>query len=565
MSPTPARPPSVLDQLTDRFLDRLVELQPMTATEIGVPGHDGELDDLSPAGVEAVADLRRSTLAELDRLERDAGATFDAVDRVTASALRDRLSCALAVHDLGEPYRQLNVLDSAQHWVEDVFSLMPQETPHDWAPIAARLAAIPHAMAQHEETLREGARRNKTPAAYQVQRAARDATAQTGSQSVFAGLVRAAQEAEWAPSRPDLINAIERGATLARAAYGRLAEFLVTDLLPQCADQDGVGEERYAAHSRNFLGATVDQRETYDWGLEELNRIIAEEQAIAHAVVGPGATVAEAVAQFNADPALRVHGTDALRDWMQETADAAIAALNGHHFDLPEPVQVIEGCIAPTHTGAIYYTPPNDDFSRPGRMWWSVPEGVDSFAVWRERTTVYHEGVPGHHLQCAQAVYRAATLNRWRRLACWVSGHGEGWALYAERLMDALGFLETPADRMGMLDGQRLRATRVVLDIGVHLGLPFPGRPGETWNRRNAWEFLRANSVDGDEFLHFELDRYLGWPGQAPSYKIGQRLWEQHRDAALARGLSLKEFHTRALDLGSVGLDTLGEALAAGQ
>jgi uncharacterized protein (DUF885 family) len=557
-----ARVLSPVDRLAEAFLDRLVQLSPLLATEIGVPGHDADLDDLSPAGLEARADLARATLAELGELERAEGETWDEVDRVTADCLRDRLGSALELHDAGEGYRELNNLTSAQHAVEDVFALMPQETAQDWALIAERLAAVPRALAQHAETLRAGARRGLTPARHQVEVAAQDASKQAGERSVFAGLARQAEEAEWGPSRPDLVARVERGARLAEAAYGDLAQFLDDELRPVTADRDGVGEERYARFSRAFLGATVDLRETYAWGQEELARIVAEQEAIAQAALGRGATVAAAMAGFNADPALRLFGADAFRDWLQETADEAMAFLQGRHFDIPEPMETLEACLAPTHNGGVYYTAPSADFARPGRMWWSVPEGVDEFALWRERTTVYHEGVPGHHLQCGQAVYQAPSLNRWRALDCGTSGHGEGWALYAERFMDEQGFLRTPADRMGMLDGQRLRAARVVLDIGVHLELPFPGRTGELWNRDNAWEFLRANCDWDEPGLRFEWNRYLGWPGQAPSYKIGQRIWEQLRDEALARGLALKDFHTRALALGGVGLDTLRAALA---
>ena len=251
---------------------------------------------------------------------------------------------------------------------------------------------------------------------------------------------------------------------------------------------------------------------------------------------------------------------------MQKTSDAAIAALNGVHFDIPEPVLELQCMIAPTQTGGIYYTPPSDDFSRPGRMWWSVPPSVTTFNTWREKTTVYHEGVPGHHLQCGQAVYLREELNSWRRLACWVSGHGEGWALYSERLMADLGFMDNLGDRLGMLDGQRLRAARVVLDIGVHLSKPCPEEwGGGIWDAEKAWNFLKANVNMPEAFVRFELNRYLGWPGQAPSYKVGQRLWEQIRqDAEQAEGadFDLKAFHARALNLGSVGLDVLKGALS---
>ena len=190
---------------------------------------------------------------------------------------------------------------------------------------------------------------------------------------------------------------------------------------------------------------------------------------------------------------------------------------------------------------------------------------MTEFTTWQEKTTVYHEGVPGHHLQVGQAVAQGERLNRWRSLVCWVSGHGEGWALYSERLMDAFGFL-TPAERLGMLDGQRLRATRVVLDLGIHLGKPALAPYGEgVWSYDSCYRLLRENVAMEENQLRFELHRYLGWPGQAPSYLIGQRIWEQLRDDAARRAGSdfdLLDFHDRALAVGSLPLDVLREVLA---
>jgi uncharacterized protein (DUF885 family) len=258
-------------------------------------------------------------------------------------------------------------------------------------------------------------------------------------------------------------------------------------------------------------------------------------------------------------------GADALQAWMQRTSDEAVATLADSHFDIPEPVRVLECRIAPTNTGGIYYTGPSDDFSRPGRMWWSVPEGVTEFATWRERSTVYHEGVPGHHLQVGQTVYRKELLNKWRRLASWVAGHGEGWALYAEWLMADLGYMDEPGDRLGLLDAQSLRAARVVLDIGFHCGFPAPAEVGGgAWDYDKAWAFLTRHSSISEELRRYELDRYLGWAGQAPSYKVGERLWLQLRDETRARdgaAFELKDFHRRALDIGSVGLDVLRRAV----
>ena len=361
-------------------------------------------------------------------------------------------------------------------------------------------------------------------------------------------------------TREQLTGAVDAAST----AYAALGDWLRETLLDRAPVADACGRERYALVSRDFLGAEVDLEETYRWGQEEVARIDAEMQAVAEQVK-PGSTVKEAIAALDADPAYQLHGTDALKAWMQEKADEAIAALADTHFDIPDPVRTIQCLIAPTQTGGIYYTGPSEDFSRPGRMWWSVPKGVTEFGSWSQLTTVYHEGVPGHHLQVAQTVFRSELLNDWRRMAAWTSGHGEGWALYAERLMDELGFLADPGTRMGLLDSQSLRAARVVIDIGVHCGFEAPAEVGGgEWTYDKAWTYLTSHANEGEAWLRFELDRYLGWPGQAPAYKIGERLWMQLRDQVRERegdSFSLKDFHRRTLDLGGVGLDTLRAAV----
>lgn len=572
MPAAPDRIASAVDQVAEDHLLQVARLDPVAATVMGMSGYDAEMTDLSPDGVAARADVARATLRTLDATIAAPGTVLDDVDRVTVAALRERLGLEVELADAGETLAPLNVIASPVQDLREVFDVAPQGTVDAWQDVAARLAAIPAALDGYAESLRLAASRGSLSALRQVravaQQARDEADPRTGS---LHALVRGeALERVHDDSAPcaALRRDLEAGARDAAEAYGRLAGVL-DELAPQAPEHDGVGDERYALWSRYFLGARVDLRETYEWGLEELERVAAEQTRTAERVAGPGASVADAVATLDADPAYRLEGTEALRRWMQETSDAAIDALDGVHFDIPEPLRLLECRIAPTQTGGIYYTGPSDDFSRPGRMWWSVPASVTTFSTWQERTTVYHEGVPGHHLQVGQAVHERATLNTWRRLACWTSGHAEGWALYAERLMADLGFLDDPGDLLGMLDGQRLRAVRVVIDIGVHLGLPCPQRwGGGTWDAEKAWHVLRTNVTMPEDSARFELDRYLGWPGQAPSYKVGQRLWEQARDgardaaAASGRAFDLKDFHARALALGSVGLDVLREELA---
>lgn len=549
------RIPTVLDRIADAYVDEMATLSPMLATDLGLPGKPDALDDFSPTGLAARAGTTRAALRQVERAE-----TVDDVDVVTKAAMLERLGLDLELFDAGEDHAELNNLASPLQAVRSIFDLMPTDTPEDWANIAARMSAVPEAIRGYIASLRYAAERVDGPflAVRQIEIGVAQAEELAARNSFWVTLAAS-------PGAPDEVRTdLARGAARASEAYALLADALRE--LAGCAPQeDAVGRERYQRFSRRFLGATVDLDETYDWGREELARIVAEQEAVARELYGPGVSPAEAMARLDADPSRQLQGTDALKQWMQETSDAAVVALAGTHFDIAEPLRALECCIAPTQDGGIYYTGPTADFSRPGRMWWSVPPGVTEFGTWREKTTVYHEGVPGHHLQIGQAVYRASQLNKWRSLLCWVSGHGEGWALYAERLMADLGFLDDPGDRMGMLDGQRMRAARVVLDIGVHLGKPCPEEwGGGIWDADKAWPFLLANVNMNEGFVRFELDRYLGWPGQAPSYEVGQRLWENARDDAAARAgdaFDIKDFHRKALDLGSVGLDVLRDAL----
>jgi uncharacterized protein (DUF885 family) len=550
------RTPTPIDALADAWVDTLAELDPTAATYIGRSEYNDRFGDYSPDGAERVADAVRRTLAALEAAE-----PVDAVDEVTKADLTRELRLSLELHEARWHLRDLNVIASPAQDIRAVFDLMPTDTAEDWGVISTRLKALPAAVSGYIETLREGVARGVVPARRQVLEVITQIDRYTADSGFFAEFA-----ADAAPQDGQLPASLARDladqANAARVAYGELASFLGAELAPAAGETDAVGRELYALHSRRFLGATIDLDETYEWGVEELARMVAEQEEIAHEI-RPGAGVEEAVAFLEADPSRKLVGTDALQKWMQATSDRAIEQLGATHFDIPEPIRRLECMIAPTREGGIYYTGPTDDFSRPGRMWWSVPEGVDEFDTWRELTTVYHEGVPGHHLQIAQAVYNRGQLNSWRRLLAGTSGHAEGWALYAERLMQSLGFLDDPADRLGMLDGQRMRAARVVLDIGVHLEKPRPDGEG-TWDHEYALQFMRRNVNMPDEFVRFEVNRYLGWPGQAPSYKVGQRIWEQIRDAyAEEQGerFDIKGFHKRALDLGGVGLDTLRDAL----
>lgn len=554
-----ARAATPLDEFSERWVDQLVELYPELRIHLSRPGDLAAYGDYSPEGVATEREHIARALRELEEVP-----VQDEVDHVTKLELRRSLELDLALIDAGMPYRDVNNIATPAHDIRANFDLMPQETAEDFAVIAERLRRVPKAVAGYLETLREGVRRGQVAAKRQVRELADQIAAYAKINGPFGELAAAG-----AKIAPELADELAAGAREAAEAYGRLSLTLQREIEPASNESDAFGRELYALNSKKFVGAEIDLDETYEWGIAELQRMIAEQRAIADEFE-PGIAIPELAARLDNDPKYRIDSAEEFRDWMQGRADQAVADLAGTHFEITDQMRAIRCMIAPTNEGGIYYTGPSDDFSRPGQMWWSVPEGVTSFATWRELTTVYHEGVPGHHLQIGTATAQKALLNTWRRMN-WCSGHGEGWALYAERLMDELGYLDDPAFRFGMLDAQRMRAARVVLDIGVHLGKEVPAEfasadeRGKVWDYDFALAFMTDNMMSDPGSIRFEVNRYFGWAGQAPAYKVGQRIWEQLRDAAAQRAgaeFSLRDWHTRALALGNVSLDTLREVHA---
>ncbi|MBT8228544.1 MAG: DUF885 domain-containing protein [Dactylosporangium sp.] len=549
--------------VADRYVPEWASLNPIGATYAGIAGHDDAVTDLSPDGYAARADLDRRTLAALASVSPG-----NERERVAREAMVERLTIEVELFDAGHTASEVNVIASALHSLRGAFDLMPTGGDEAAELLVARLGQVPAALGQWRETLLDATDRGHVAARQQILEVAGhcEAWADPDTDDVFPSLARRASRDVDQPLR----IALERAARAAAEATAATGRFLRHELAARGRTNPACGRDRYQLASRYFLGAVVDLDEAYAWGFEELGRIETEMRAVAGQIV-PGGTVDAAVAALDADPGRAIGDTAAFRTWMQSLADRTIADLHGTHFDIPEPVRRIECMIAPTSDGTIYYTAPSEDFSRPGRMWWAVPQAATAFSTWREVATVYHEGVPGHHLQIGTAMTSGDRLNRWQRLLCWCSGHGEGWALYAERLMDELGYFSDPGDRLGLLDAQSLRAARVIVDLGLHLELRIPRHtpqgfcPGERWTPELAWTFLRAHTRLPEKLLRFELNRYLGWPGQAPSYKIGERLWLRARESTRARqgaAFDLRAFHRDALALGSLGLGPLAEALS---
>lgn len=561
MSQIPSSP--LPRQVADAYVDSLIALDPITGTYLGVRESSRGLPDFSPAGQAALAALARTTLAELDAAERRPGGDSDA-ERRCGRLLRERLNAELAVHEADEALRAVSNIHSPAHAVREVFTVTPAETEEDWSAVAERLGGVPAALDGYRESLALGLERG-------LLGGPRPTETFIGQLSEWAG--SGAEGTGWfekfAAAGPDsLRKELDSAARAATGAVASLRDWMRDVYAPAVEDApDTVGRERYARWSRYFNGTDLDLDEAYAYGWSEYHRLLTEMKTEAEKIL-PGAGPWEALAHLD-EHGTHIEGVDEVQKWLQGLMTEAMDALDGTHFELADRVRKVESRIAPPGGAAApYYTPPSEDFSRPGCTWLPTM-GENRFPVYDLVSTWYHEGVPGHHLQLAQWVHVADQLSRYQASVGMVSANAEGWALYAERLMDELGFLPDAERRLGYLDAQMMRACRVIVDIGMHLELEIPAdapfHPGERWTPELAQEFFGNHSGRPADFVESELIRYLSMPGQAIGYKLGERAWLLGREnARKAHGDSFdaKAWHMAALSQGSLGLDDLVDEIS---
>ncbi|WP_251140902.1 DUF885 domain-containing protein [Cellulomonas dongxiuzhuiae] len=537
----------------DVYVADLARLDPDAAEALGRTGVM-RVPDLSPDAFAARNDLDRRTLAALR------AAPADGPDATLRLAALERLGSDVALDEVGFTRRLLAPLATPVHLVRQVFDGLPRDTEADWHRFAAHLAEVPRALEQYTATLHDAADRGHVVAVRQVQ-----AVADQCDTWVRDGYYPAAVR-DYPGGDAALGVVLCERADAAAAATARFAADLRSRLAPRAGRADGVGRDSYAVTSAAFLGTSVDLDDLYAWGWDEIARLQGRARDLARVVVGTP-DVAAAVAALDADVARHVQVGAPLERWLQDRLDAVTDAVDGRWFDVPAAHRRVEARLTTAASGVMYYTPADAAGTRPGRVWWTVPPGTAHVATWRDVSTVHHEGVPGHHLQ--HAITYGLDLHPWQRLLCHVHGYAEGWAHHAEHLAEDIGLLDDPGERLGAVFAQLWRACRIVIDIGLHLDLPIPSGTGvrcldgqPRWTPELGVQVLQEVAEVDPTTARFEVDRYLGWPGQALAFKVGARLWQQVRDEV--GDLDLKTFHMTALGLGPMGLGPLRTALTNG-
>ena len=530
-----------ISKILDKFIDDGIKLSPIGATYLGIPGYEDQIDDYSPAAEKEREDLTRSALAAVK-----AEAPVNEFDRIAKEVAIERLSSELTLSETKESHVTFNLISSPVTEIRQVFEMM-KDSPDLVSNVTKRLNAIKGAFDGWRQTIDEAAQEGKVNARRQV-------LATAGQLDTFAkgGFTAVAAKFNPAQDNAELMKAAKN----AESACAELATWLREKYAPISQPNDGVGEDRYKMWARHFTGADLNIRETYEWGAQELQRINERMWVAARKLYPDATTLREVADRLEKDPRYIVEGEDELLRRLKDFIEKAVERLDGKEFDIDPRIKNCEARLAPEGSAsAAYYMGPSEDLSRPGTTWFPTM-GRKTFGWWHIVSTWYHEAVPGHHLQVATTKVNADRLNRFQRNRVWVSGYGEGWALYAERLMDELGAFADPGFEMGYLSAQALRAARVVVDIGMHCG--YEDFDGKVWNAESAFKILHERALLDEISARSEVDRYLGWPGQAISYKVGERFWMECREDAkrrLGANFDLKKFHSYALNLGPMGLD----------
>lgn len=542
-------------EISDRLVVDLTRINPVWATYLGVPGaHHSWGEAFSLAGIEAAADLFRACQSRLEaHLDHP-----DPNERLAARSVSGWLEEQLERFEAGDHFGELRYLGSPLHTLRSVFPLMPTATDDDREAVLLRLETVPAAFADMEEMFRAGVGQGFVVARRQVEAVAEQARHLAGDDSAFQDVI--SKVADGVDH-----GRLDRAMAIAKEASSRFSDWLLDDYLPYAVEADGVGPEVYRRLAGHQVGLDVDPHQAYEWGWEELDRLIEEMEGVGQRIV-PGASWQEVRQYLDNDPGGQAASPEELLEFAREVLEQAVDDLAGVHFDVPEEIRELTVQIAPPGGAlGVYYVAPSEDLSRPGGVWYAIGD-QEVFPLYQHRSTAYHEGFPGHHLQLATASMLADRLSRAQRLLVRCTGYIEGWGMYAEVLMGELGYLEDPAQYFGMLAKQMYRAARVVTDIGLHLELPIPEvsavAGGQRWGFGQAVAFMEHYGMQSPSEAEAEVLRYLGWPGQAICYKLGEREILSIREETRARlgdAFDMRDFHSTVLATGSVRLDLLRE------
>jgi uncharacterized protein (DUF885 family) len=543
-----------VDALAERFWESVLELSPTMATVYGDERYADRLEDPGPEGRAKTRTVMEGILAAVDAIDPDGLPTEQ---RITRDMLR--IVADIQLEQLGQRIDVLKVvdqMDGPQTLLPTVAAFQPADTPERLEMLLARLHAYGPFMAANVALLREGMARGLTAPRIVAERTAAQLErilAAPAEAYPLVEMVRVASEGD----RARVAEAVREVVRPADAAYLAVLrdEYLATTRTDPGLWSAPDGASLYRTQVRAWTTLDLEPAELHRVGLEEIEAIEGERRVLARRA-GFGDDTAAYRAALTVEPANVPTSPDALIDRAGEDIARALEVAPTVFGRLPRAGCVVRAVEAYKEKDApfAYYFPPAIDGSRPG-IYYANTYDLASRNYHKLATTTYHEAVPGHHFQIALEM-EDPTLGTFRRLGSRMVGgsYVEGWGVYSERLADELGLFRNDAERFGMLDAQAWRAARLVVDTGIH---------ALRWPRERSIETLREAGL-GDTDALIETDRYIAWPGQALTYKVGQREIERLRREIAARdgaAFDLRRFHDELLGHGTLPLATLAAEL----
>ena len=543
-----------LHALFDAEWERGLRENPTGATYIGDHRFDALWPDLSPAALQASHEGDKAVIAALDRFDPQA---LTAEDRLNRDLFRRQYLANIDSYEYGSQYTPISQRGglASMHRMADVVVF---RTVQDYEQWLTRISTLDRLVDQNIDLMREGVKRGQVPPRVILQRVPPQLEKQIVTDPTKSPFYEAFAK------MPDSIPAAEQARlqAAARAAitrtvvpsYTKLRDYVVNDYLPRTRESVGLwdtpnGVERYAELARFYTTTNLTPDEIHEIGLKEVARIRGEMMKVI-AQTGFKGSFDEFLTYLRTDPKFRYTDPQQLLqayEAMAKRVDPKLPQYFGKLPRMPYGVRPIAEQVAPDTTTA-YYQGPAMDGKRAGYYYVNLykPEERPKYEI---PVLTIHEAVPGHHLQISLA-QELGELPKFRR-DFEATAFVEGWALYSESLGEEMGFYADPYDKFGQLTYEMWRAVRLVVDTGLH---------HKKWSRQQAIDYFKANAAKTELDIINETDRYIGNPGQALAYKIGELKIKQLRGEAtsqLGEAFDIRAFHDVVLGSGAIPLDVL--------
>lgn len=554
-TPVLAGPTEDFRKLQDDYWAATLKDAPLFATQVGVTDYDREIGPLS------LAEMDRQTAqsaAFLKRLEAIPAESLPASEQANRAILKRQLEDAIEANRFGQRQLLYSTLGSYHDFLAGMAETMPFRTARDYDNYLARLELVPDRMKSYGEISIKAAREGYVQPCVTM-----TSFASTITGNITPDITQSRFFAPFAAQRPESIPAAEWADLQSRAksvittkvnpSYQAFADLYDRELKGKCRQAVGVstmpqGPEYYAFQVRQQTTTKLTPAEIHEIGLREVARIRAEMEQVASKA---GFASREAmIADMRSNPKWFTKTPEELLEATALTAktiDGKMPSLFGRLARLPYGIRPMAAATAPGDTTARYQ-PGSPDSGLAGFYLVNTTK-LDQRPLWEIPALTVHEAVPGHHMQIA--LQQELEMPDWRRNTAFFTAFVEGWGLYSERLGIEMGLYDTPQKDMGRLGYEMWRASRLVVDTGIH---------SKGWTKEQAVAFMKDNTTLTDANIDAEVNRYISNPGQALAYKLGELKIRELRTKAeqtLGPKFDLRRFHDAVLGQGSVPLDTL--------